>query len=181
MDFHEHAGTLELVNTVAIQSIQRQYVTHTFHGIAQQEWSVCWVPLQHRTRPVTIYAAGNAASGNGTSYGDHIYRGAFTMTSVLSGIGIAGKDSLSPALVLEYAYPSPFFEEATICFVLQESALVRISVYDVLGRRVWLLDLGVRPSMAAVLLCARDLAPGLYLYEVYIPQERKVRPMMVLP
>ncbi len=56
-----------------------------------------------------------------------------------------------------------------------------LSVYDALGRRVRLLELGRQAAGShQVRLDADGLAAGLYLYELRTPDARESRPMMVL-
>jgi len=60
-----------------------QYVKHTRAGTSptapgQAQWSFRWKAPAAGSGPVTFYAAGNAASGDGTPSGDRIYTAQFT-------------------------------------------------------------------------------------------------------
>lgn len=71
-----------------------EYIEHTFNGTRGGQgtgpvWTMQWVAPAAGTGPVTFYAAGNAANGNGNQTGDYIYT-----TSVTSPEG-----SASPAVV----------------------------------------------------------------------------------
>ena len=178
-DFHGHIGTLELVDPTRTRLVTDNYVTHTQDGIAQNEWTVRWVAPANEVRPVTIYAAGNAANGNGKSDGDHTYTTSWEMTPE---IPTAVEEELTPkAFTLARAYPNPFRTSTTIGYELRQAAPVTLSVYDALGRRVRLLELGRQAAGPhQVRLDADGLAAGLYLYELRTPRARESRPMMVL-
>lgn len=180
IDFFEHVGTLELVDPTRTRLVTANYVTHTQEGLAQHEWTVRWVAPADEVRPVTIYAAGNAANGDGKSEGDHIYT-ADPKTLTLGTATAVEEKPASPAFTLARAYPNPFSASTTIAYDLQQAAPVTLSVYDALGRRVRLLTLGVQAAGPhRVRLDAAGLAPGLYLYELRTPHAHASRPMLVM-
>ncbi len=179
IDFYDHVGTLELVDPTKTQIIVDNYVTHTQDGLAQNEWTIRWVPPANEVRPVTIYAAGNAGNGDGEKEGDHTYTTNWTLAS---GTKTAVEEEPTPkAFTLARAYPNPFRTSTTIGYELRQAAPVTLSVYDALGRRVRLLELGRQAAGShQVRLDADGLAAGLYLYELCTPDARESRPMMVL-
>ncbi len=179
IDFYDHTGTLELVDSTKTRLVTDNYVTHTQDGIAQNEWTVRWVAPANEVRSVTIYAAGNAANGNSDRDGDHIYTTNWTLAS---GTKTAVEEEPTPkAFTLARAYPNPFHTSTTIGYELRQAAPVTLSVYDALGRRVRLLELGMQAAGShQVRLDADGLAAGLYLYELRTPDARESRPMMVL-
>ncbi len=179
MDFHDHVGMLEVVDPTVTRVIVQNYVTHTEDGLAQNEWQVRWTAPSDETRPVTIYAAGNAANGDGEETGDNIYTTNWTMTADVS---TASDETPTPsAFTLERAFPNPFTTFTTIRYALHQPAPVTLSVYDVLGRRVRLLELGTQAAGShEVYLGAEGLSAGLYLYELHTPTARETRPMMVM-
>ena len=179
MDFHDHVGTLELVDAGVTKIIVNNYVTHTDDGIAQNEWMVRWVAPSDEQRPVTIYAAGNAANGDGEDRGDHIYTTSWTMTS---DTPTAVEEAPTPkAFTLDRAYPNPFSTATTIRYTLRQAAPVTLSVFDALGRRVRVLDQGMQAAGShTVRFGAEGLSAGLYLYELRTPEARETRPMMIM-
>ncbi len=179
IDFYDHVGTLERVDTTTTRLVTENYITHTQDGIAQNEWTVRWVAPANEVRSVTIYAAGNAANGNGESDGDHIYTTNWTLASSIKTV--VEQEPTPKAFTLARAYPNPFRTSTTISYELRQAAPVTLSVYDALGRRVRLLELGRQAAGShQVRLDADGLAAGLYLYELRTPDARESRPMMVL-
>lgn len=50
-----------------------KYIEHTVAGNKKNMWKVRWKAPSNATDPITFYAAGNDANGNGNSTGDFIY------------------------------------------------------------------------------------------------------------
>ncbi len=68
---------------------------------------------------------------------------------------------------LHQNYPNPFNPSTTIQFDLKESAFTKLTVYDLLGRKVKELVNDVRPAGTnTVQFNASDLASGVYLYRL---------------
>lgn len=79
------AGTLVATDTAntqltagTVEGNLRQYIEHTFDGTFPTEfdkktWTFKWVAPANNIGPVTFYAAGNGADGNGETTDDHIY------------------------------------------------------------------------------------------------------------
>lgn len=178
-EIFEHVGTLELVDPTTTRLVTSNYVTHTTEGIAQNEWTVRWVPPSGDVGPVAIYAAGNAANGDGHPEGDHTYTTSWSMTW---GTAAAVEERHVPrSFTLKRAYPNPFTTSTTIGYELRRAVPVTLSVYDALGRRLRFLDMGMQSVGAhQVRLDAVNLSAGLYLYELRTPDARETRPMMVM-
>ena len=177
---YDHIGTLEVVDPVTTKFVVAPlYVTHTENGITQNEWRVRWIPPADEGRPVTIYAAGNAADGDETREGDHIYTTNWRMTSATTTA--VEEAPGQPVFTLERAYPNPFTTSTTIRYTLRAPAPVVISLYDALGRRLQVLNQGRQgtgPHQAR--LDANGLPAGLYLYEVRTPEARASRPLLLM-
>jgi hypothetical protein len=85
------AGTLVLTDTAntqlrtgTVDGDLRQYIEQTFDGAAPVEfdkrtWTFNWVAPASNVGPVTFYAAGNGADGNGETTNDFIYTSAATV------------------------------------------------------------------------------------------------------
>ena len=70
--------------------------------------------------------------------------------------------------VIEPAYPNPFNPEAHFRFAVQREQVVRVDLYDVLGRRVKVLYEG-QPSagqMHTIRIDGSNLPSGLYMVHV---------------
>ena len=85
--------------------------------------------------------------------------------------GVANEDGAGVPgdLALLGNYPNPFAATTTLRYALPQSGTVSVAVYDVLGRRVALVEPGVQPAGPnAVTLDAEGLATGVYLYRVQL-------------
>ena len=90
-----------------------------------------------------------------------------------------GEDVLTFAVHANY--PNPFSEATEIAFEAPEATHVRITVYDMLGRRVaTAYDRTVSPGRYRVEYSAGDLAPGTYFYHVEMGRFRETRAMMLV-
>ena len=90
-------------------------------------------------------------------------------------------DSVPATFALEGNYPNPFNPTTTIAFTLPESAPVRLSVFDMLGRQVQVLIDGNVPSgRTEVVFEAGGLPTGTYLYRLSTPQQTVVKKMMLV-
>ncbi len=54
-----------------------KYIEHTVKGNKKKRWVVTWKAPANAADPVTFYAAGNEADGNGNQTGDRIYTATF--------------------------------------------------------------------------------------------------------
>lgn len=77
-------------------------------------------------------------------------------------------DSQSPSVVsLDQNYPNPFNPRTVIGFQLPVSGEMRLTVYDLLGRRVTVLIDGMMPAGAhSIPFDASNLASGVYVYRL---------------
>ncbi len=79
------------------------------------------------------------------------------------------------------AYPNPFNPSTTISYSLPRPSDVRIEVYDLLGKRVCLLERGFKPSGEyEVTFEATDLASGVYFYTLTAGDFTQTRRMVVV-
>ena len=84
-------------------------------------------------------------------------------------VGTASSDDVPVArsIGLSRNYPNPVRSQTTIQYTLDESASVRLTLIDALGRAVKSLDAGRRaPGLHALDLDASDLPAGVYLYRL---------------
>jgi hypothetical protein len=77
------------------------------------------------------------------------------------------------------AYPNPSQGQARVRYTLPETALVRLEVYDILGRRVRVLTEGVRTSgRQETILDLRGFASGVYFVRFQLDHYIAVRQML---
>ena len=109
----------------------------------------------------------------------------------LQQVDVDGTPSLSPvvtiavgvpqAFSLHGAYPNPSKTVTTIPFDVSRTASVRLTVYDVLGRRAAVLvDAEYAPGRHEVQFDARRLAGGVYFYRVRMGGFRATRKLVVV-
>lgn len=170
------AGTFMLNAEVRRASNQPGYITHNpaVRVADEKEWTIEWTAPDVSTGDITFYAAGNAANGNGSTSGDHIYTTAVTMAPAS---GVATEDEMvQSSFALDAAYPNPFLTSTTIPFALREASVVSLTVYDMNGKVVQERDLGLRVAgNHEVALEANSLAAGVYIYELTTPAGRQSR------
>jgi chitinase len=78
-------------------------------------------------------------------------------------------------------YPNPFNPETIIRFELSEPGLVRLSVYDMLGRKVnTLVDDFRSAGLHTIRFDASSLNSGTYIYDLELVGKRKTRKMILL-
>ena len=83
--------------------------------------------------------------------------------------------------VLGDVYPNPFRGAARIPYTVPAPGPVRVSAYDVLGRRVALLADGIHPAGTyAILWAAEGMASGVYLIRLEAAGRVRTRPVVLL-
>ncbi|WP_457651191.1 T9SS type A sorting domain-containing protein, partial [Rhodocaloribacter sp.] len=94
----------------------------------------------------------------------------------------AGGTNESPeAFALMENYPNPFNPSTTITFTTAETGPVRLSVFDLLGRRVTTLVEGVLPAgMHQARWEAGEAASGVYLYRLEAGGVVRTRRMILM-
>lgn len=63
------------------QADKGKYIEHTFKGIKKETWRLKWKAPDNATGPVTFYAAGCEANGDGVATDDYIYTATAEITS----------------------------------------------------------------------------------------------------
>jgi hypothetical protein len=181
-DRYEHVGTFVLNEGANTQfaSGHPAYVTHdqasTTPGKAS--WAIRWLPPSTLTGTVTIYAAGNAANGLGST-GDFIY----TVSQNVTDANVAPIEVQEQVhgFDLEPAYPNPFVTHARLKYTLYEPAVVTMRLYDLAGRIVQTSGLGYKTRGLHVLeVEAGSLGNGFYVCEVQTPSWRQSQPLMLI-
>jgi hypothetical protein len=96
-------------------------------------WTLRWHPPDTLVGPVTFYAAGNAANGNGRDTGDFIYT---THRTLARQTATESTPGLSPLLTVAPPWPHPCRNRCTLAYQLHQAATVTFTLYDGRGRVV---------------------------------------------
>ena len=90
-------------------------------------------------------------------------------------------NSLQPNFNLEQNYPNPFNSLTRIRYSITESSLVKLKVYDVLGKEVSILvDHFQSPSVYEVKFDASNLPSGVYIYKLSSGNYIKAKKLILL-
>jgi hypothetical protein len=94
---------------------------------------------------------------------------------------VAEQESVPAMFALEQNYPNPFNPTTTIGYSLPHSGLVKLSVYDVLGRQVAaLVDKKQEAGVYEIPFNASFLSSGVYFYRLDIGVFTQTKKMLVL-
>lgn len=115
---------------------------------------------------------------SGLDIGTKIFDTAMLYVSI-TDIGDGG-DVLPDGFALNQNYPNPFNPTTTISFSLAVASQTRLEVYDMLGRRVEVLDLGgLTAGDHSVEFDGSELASGVYFYRL-VTEDRSISKKMML-
>lgn len=105
-----------------------------------------------------------------------------TQIQWIDAAGVGVEEPTQPVtFVLSQNVPNPFNPSTRISYTLSEAQAVQLSVYDLLGRQIEVLDAGVRPvGEHAVSWDASAVASGLYLYRLETSAGVATRTMVLL-
>lgn len=129
----------------------RQYIEHTsFSTRTDQpnpvEWSFSWTAPPADVGMIYFFAAGNAANGDFSSSGDHIFTAAESTVAVLLA---APNAPATTTLALAAPRPNPARDGTALDYALPRPASIDLAIFDAQGRRVRTLVRGSRPAGAA--------------------------------
>ena len=102
-----------------------------------------------------------------------------TVTSTATGVE---NSSLKPHQIsLSQNYPNPFNPETEIKFYLPRSLMTKLSVYDILGRRVAvLIDGNTTTGWHTVTWHAGNVSSGVYFYRLETPDRVLIKKMLLI-
>ena len=108
----------------------------------------------------------------------------------VNGVGAGSSASKSATPIDDFAlksnHPNPFNAETLLHYALPKAQRVRLTIYDMLGRKVrTLMDEDHPPGWHQVTWDGRDesgrqVASGIYFYRLQTPEFRKTRKMILL-
>jgi hypothetical protein len=119
-------GTIMVTNAIENTLVNASHaITHKFAGTSPtgdtKTWSFDWTAPASGTGIVTIYAAFNAANGNGMTSGDKIYLSSLEI--IENTVGVESIIAKNPITI----YPSPFENSLTIS---TEIEIKEIRIYN---------------------------------------------------
>ncbi len=132
-------------------------------------------PGLERDTKITTYDSTDGTWGNSDRMG----------LARLVGSQIQSDVKSEPVVVTSYElrqnYPNPFNPSTTIEFAIPQANMVKLTVYDILGREVVrLLDNRMDAGRHAVTFDASRLASGVYFYRLQTPDKVMHKKMMLL-
>lgn len=84
-------------------------------------------------------------------------------------------------LTLHQNYPNPFRQSTTIRFTIEEPSQVKLEIYDTVGRRVrTLYDQKLDAGLYVETFDGRDLASGVYIYQLTTDQQTVAKKMTLI-
>ena len=106
-------------------------------------------------------------------------KGASVSTQIV--VNLRAEETAEASMRLQPNYPNPFSYDTNVRFTLAETDLVRITLYDMLGREVKVLVDEERPAgVHDIPLYARDLASGTYILQMTISTASESRIVNVI-
>jgi hypothetical protein len=120
----------------------------------------------------------DASADNDDVYIDEIEFRGLTSAALLAkgGNSSSATETLPASFKLYSNYPNPFNPTTNIRFELPTEALVKLTVYDMLGREIAQLVNGSKPAgRHEVLFDGRDLASGIYYYRLEVQSLTEAR------
>ena len=155
------------------------YLTHTSGSSGDTSWSFQWTaPATGMPSEVVIYAAGNAANGQGSG-GDYVY----TTTHTVTRAAVASETGPRPDIGLAWASvsPNPARSTARAEVELATPRDVAVRLLDGRGRVVRTLATGPRARGTTVVeVDVRGLAPGTYFLVAETAQGRRTTALNVV-
>ena len=95
--------------------------------------------------------------------------------------GVDPDDQIPLTFGLEPAYPNPFNSGTRIGFTLDRPGNVKLSIYDLTGRKTAeLIDEWMPTGRHSAILSGNDLSAGVYFYKLEVGDRTSVRRMVLL-
>lgn len=114
----------------------------------------------------------------------------FTQTEVSNYVILTGEqvtsvddesNKIAEDFTLEQNYPNPFNPSTTISFTLKRKADVKLTIYNILGRKVAILiDDNLNSGSHSLQFDAKNLSSGIYFYELKVDGKSMVKKMELI-
>jgi photosystem II stability/assembly factor-like uncharacterized protein len=104
-----------------------------------------------------------------------------TKNGGLTGIRNDGSSGKNISFSLENNFPNPFNPSTTINYMVQQSGIVRISIYNVIGQYIETILHEIKEKGSySVRWSPKNLPSGIYFYQLEVGGESKIRKMVFL-
>ena len=101
-----------------------------------------------------------------------------TPTSTIEDLGVSNNPM---GFKLDQNYPNPFNPSTTISYTLERASTVKLQVFDIMGRKMIDVSLGVQSEgKQSHQIDASGWASGMYIYSIEVDQQRLTKSMMLL-
>jgi len=176
---YTHMGKLTAgtKSQIAFGPQSAQYATH-YNSLRTSAhygmWQYTWTPPTNYFGDLIIYAAGNSANGDGTSFGDTIFNSQMTI-SHNSAIepNISGISELS-------IFPNPAKGNFTLSCTLPQEENTYINLYNTKGQQVKSVQSGILPQGENKINAdVKGLPTGLYFVRIISGSETAVEKILI--
>jgi hypothetical protein len=131
-----HVGTYAAKLRCRYSPFSTTYMTHNSPYVSSKgygKWEYYWTsPSSTSLGDVIIYAAGNAANGDGTNYGDSI----FTTNKTFAFVNASGVDQSVLYSSRVSVFPNPVKDVFTISYELAKPSEVHTEIYNTTGQLI---------------------------------------------
>jgi hypothetical protein len=126
-----------------------------------------------------IYAGGVFSTADGVTVNNIARYSCFSTVTSIDDDNI--NEIIPHTFNLDQNYPNPFNPTTTIRFNISKIGLVKISVYDILGREVRVLvNEEKKPGVYSITFDAKNLASGIYFYSIRTGEYFQSKKMILL-
>ena len=177
-DNNEKTGTFVITNSDDNKfTNNNSAVTHKSGGTIpngdSRSWSFDWTAPEAGTGNVTLYAAFNAANGNGSTSGDAIYK---TAMATIENINTAvGNKYENKSLVR--VFPNPFTDNLSLNISRTNAKVSCLKIFNSIGNLVYSQDSFLDNENAKI--ATSDLLSGIYYTVIYFDDGTKVTKRIV--
>ncbi len=171
-------GTFSIINSsnsfTTTGSSGRIYVGHRYAG-SNNSWTVKWKAPSTLGGPVTFYACGNAANGNGSAdAADHIYKSTLTLNAAHAGI-----DDVETAKYHISVYPNPSVDRVSIDMLNPAHDKTTIELFDVNMKNI----ASVHPESSGDNLHTSfdvsNFSAGVYFVRIHVGNDMAIRKLLI--
>ena len=138
-----------------------------------KSWSFDWTAPDAGTGEVVLYAAFNAANGNGSTSGDVIYKTAMSASEDINISVASNLDNSNPIQV----FPNPFTDNFSISFTGADADVSGLKIFNSIGNLVYSQNSFLDNENAKI--ATSDLLSGIYYTVIYFDDGTKVTKRIV--